>query len=129
VGNPQCALVCPAIPGDWLELGRRLESHPRWPNRSNISFVRAIGRHTVEARFYERGAGWTKSSGTGATGAVFAAMRKGMVDPPVTVLTEAGALAFREQGSLFLTGPAEIVAQGEFYLNPSSSPLRSSTPI
>ncbi|MDX2179457.1 MAG: diaminopimelate epimerase [Bryobacteraceae bacterium] len=117
VGNPQCALICDEIPSDWVERGRRLESHPRWPNRSNISFVRAIDRHTVEARFYERGAGWTMSSGTGSTGAAFAAMHKGLVEPPLTVLTEAGPLAFREEsGSLLLTGPAELTARGEFYL-------------
>jgi len=116
VGNPQCALICDEIPSDWVERGRRLESHPRWPNRANVSFLRALDRHTVEARFYERGAGWTMSSGTGSTGAAFAAMHKALAQPPLTVLTEAGPLLFRqENGSLFLTGPAELTVRGDFY--------------
>jgi diaminopimelate epimerase len=117
VGNPQCAIVTDTIPETWVEIGRKLESHPRFPNRTNVSFVRALDRHTVEARFYERGAGWTKSSGTGSTGAAFAAMHRGLVEPPVTVITEAGPLEIRSQGTLWLTGPAEITARGEFFWN------------
>ena len=117
VGNPQCAIVADSIPDTWVEIGRKLESHSRFPSRTNVSFVRAIDRHTIEARFYERGAGWTKSSGTGSTGAAFAAMHRGLVEPPVTVLTEAGPLAIRNNGTLLLTGPAEITARGEFFWN------------
>lgn len=117
VGNPQCALVCEEIPENWVDLGRHLECDPRWPNRSNISFVRAIDRNTVQARFYERGAGWTKSSGTGSTGAAFAAMHKGLVEPPLTVLTEAGPLELRQDGTLFLTGPVEVISRGDFFFS------------
>lgn len=117
VGNPQCAIVGDSIPQDWVELGRSLECHAHFPKRTNVSFVRAVDRHTIEARFYERGAGWTKSSGTGSTGAAFAAMYRGLVEPPVTVLTEAGPLTIRRDGTLFLTGPAEITVSGEFYWN------------
>lgn len=117
VGNPQCALICEAIPDDWKAIGAELERHPRFPNRSNISFVRPIDRHSIAARFFERGAGATMSSGTGSTGAAVAAIHRGLAASPVTILTEAGPLRLRWDDSLYLTGPAELVAQGEFYVS------------
>ncbi|HEY6343573.1 MAG TPA: diaminopimelate epimerase [Bryobacteraceae bacterium] len=118
VGNPQCAVFTPDFDFDfdWRVLGAELESHPRFPHRTNVSFVRVLDRHTVEARFFERGAGATMSSGTGATGAAAAAVARGLVEGPVRVLTPAGPLNFRWEGAdILLAGPAEIVARGEFY--------------
>jgi diaminopimelate epimerase len=70
----------------------------------------------VEARFYERGAGETLSSGTGSTGAAIAAILRALVKSPVSVVTPAGKLGLRWDGDVFLVGPAEIVARGEYYL-------------
>ena len=53
--------------------GPALEAHPNFPNRTNVSFVRKIDAHTIDVRFWERGAGETNSSGTGSTGAATAA--------------------------------------------------------
>lgn len=114
VGNPQCAFVGPEIPADWREFGARVERHELFPNRTNVSFVGARDRHNIDARFFERGAGATMSSGTGSTGAAFAAITRGLADPPVTIHTEAGPLTLRKDGTLFLTGPAEITVRGEF---------------
>jgi diaminopimelate epimerase len=118
VGNPQCAVFPPDFnfDFDWRALGTALESHPRFPHRTNVSFVRVLDRHTIEARFFERGAGATMSSGTGATGAAAAAVARGLVEGPVRVLTPAGPLNLRWEGTdIVLAGPAEIVARGEFY--------------
>jgi diaminopimelate epimerase len=57
------------------------------------------------------------SSGTGSTGAAWAAALRGLVESPVRILTEGGPLDARWDGSVYLTGPAEIVAGGEFYLD------------
>jgi diaminopimelate epimerase len=119
VGNPQCAVFVPDFDFDWRLLGAQLERHPRFPNRTNVSFVRVVDRHTLDVRFFERGAGETMSSGTGSTGAGAAALARGFVESPVCVLTPAGALGnlnARWQGNdIFLAGPAQIVARGEFY--------------
>lgn len=113
VGNPQCAVFTPDFAFDWRALGAHLERHPRFPNRTNVSFVRRIDEHTLDVRFFERGAGETMSSGTGSTGAAAAALARGMVRAPVRVLTPAGPLEIREDNAdLFLTGPAELVARG-----------------
>ena len=118
VGNPQCAVFCNDFEFDWRALGAELERHPRFPNRTNVSFVRVLDRHTLEVRFFERGAGETKSSGTGSTGAAAAALARGLVDGPLEVLTPAGSLNLRwEEADMVLAGPAEIVARGEYYWN------------
>jgi len=114
VGNPQCALFVNEFPSDWIEMGAEIEGHSRFPNRTNVSFVRVIDRHTVEARFYERGAGETMSSGTGSMGAAVAAIARGEAESPVTVRTPAGPLEIRWDGDVYLKGPARIVARGEF---------------
>ncbi|MGC8759607.1 MAG: diaminopimelate epimerase [Bryobacteraceae bacterium] len=117
-GNPQCAVFVDAIPEDWERLGAELERHPRFPNRTNVSFVRVADRENLEVRFYERGAGATESSGTGSTAAFAAARARGLAGGRAIVHTPAGPLRLRvEQGSYFLTGPAEIVAGGEFYFS------------
>jgi diaminopimelate epimerase len=116
VGNPQCAVFATNFEFDWRALGAELERHPRFPNRTNVSFVRVVDEHILDVRFYERGAGETMSSGTGSTGAVAAALARGLVHSPVRVLTPAGPLDLRLEGDdLLLGGPAEIVATGEFY--------------
>ena len=114
VGNPQCAAPVADFDFDWRGMGAEIERHPHFPNRTNVSFLRASGEHTLEVRFWERGAGETMSSGTGSTGAFAAAVERGLVRSPALVLTPAGPLDLRWDGDVFLTGPAEIVADGVF---------------
>jgi len=119
VGNPQCAVFVADFDFDWRALGAELERHPRFPNRTNVSFIRVTDRHTLDVRFFERGAGETMSSGTGSTGAVAAAMALKIAESPVSVLTPAGPLKLHSQGDdILLAGPAEIVARGNFFWNP-----------
>ena len=117
VGNPQCAVFVDAFPQDWEALGAEIEGHAHFPKRTNVSFVRVADEHTIDTRFYERGAGVTLSSGTGSTGAAVAAILRKLVVSPVTVRTPAGeSLRLRWDDSVYLTGPAEIVGAGEFYI-------------
>jgi len=115
VGNPQCAIPVDDFDFDWRAAGAEIERHPHFPNRTNVSFLRARDAHTLEARFWERGAGETMSSGTGSTGAFAAAVRRGLVSSPACVDTPAGPLDLRWDDDVYLTGPAEIVAQGVFF--------------
>jgi len=116
VGNPQCAVFTGNFDFDWRTMGAELERHPRFPQRTNVSFIRVVDEHTLEVRFFERGAGETMSSGTGSTGAAAAAIARGVVRSPVRVLTPSGPLDLRlENDDMYLKGPAEIVAEGQFY--------------
>ena len=115
VGNPQCAMPVENFDFDWRAMGAEIEHHPHFPKRTNVSFVRPVDRHTIDVRFWERGAGETMSSGTGSTGAAAVAIARGLVESPVRVLTPAGPIDLRFEGDIFLTGPAELVASGEFF--------------
>lgn len=115
VGNPQCAVPVDQFEFDWRSAGSAIEHDHRFPNRTNVSFIRPVDRHLIEVRFWERGAGETNSSGTGSTGAAVAAIARGFADSPVTVLTPAGPLIVRFDGeNASLTGPAEFIAEGFF---------------
>ena len=115
VGNPQCAVFIKEFPRNWPVIGAEIESHPQFPKHANVSFVRVVDEHTLDVRFFERGAGQTLSSGTGSTGAVAAAILRKAAASPVTVKTEAGDLKLRWDDSIYLTGPAVIIGSGEFY--------------
>jgi diaminopimelate epimerase len=104
VGNPHAV-----VRGDPAEIGRigpLLESHPRFPERTNVQVVRVDGAGEVTARVWERGVGETAASGTSAV-AVAAATHG---DGEVVVHFPGGDLRVRlEKGRAFLTGPAERV--------------------
>ena len=76
VGNPQCAVPVEDFDFDWRAMGAEIESHPHFPERTNVSFFKPVDEHAIEVRFYERGAGETMSSGTGSTGAAAAAVAR-----------------------------------------------------
>ena len=116
VGNPQCVFVVDEFPLDWRSVAAEAEGHSRFPKRTNVSFVKPLDRHAIAAVFYERGAGETRSSGTGSTGAGVAAVLRGVVESPLEINTPAGLLHLRWDESVFLTGPAETVGEGVFFL-------------
>jgi diaminopimelate epimerase len=115
VGNPQCAVPVADFDFDWRALGAEIERHPHFPHRTNVSFLRARDAHTLDVRIWERGAGETMSSGTGTTGAFVTAVERGLIESPACVVTPAGPLHLRWDGAVFLTGPAQIVAEGAFF--------------
>ena len=118
MGNPHCSLFFDDLPprDEWRRIGREIESHPFFPDRTNVEFVRVGDRGEIEARFWERGVGETRASGTGSAAAAVAAMLKGLVDRAVTVRTAGGSLRVEwpEGGRVRQTGPAELVFSGDY---------------
>ena len=118
MGNPQCIVFREDPAMDWQALGADLERHPFFPDRANIGFVRVLGRDRIEARFWERGAGHTLASGTGACACAVAANLAGHTGRKVTVEVERGRMEvwWRDDGMVDLIGPAEITVEGvHFY--------------
>jgi len=102
VGNPHA--VVEADPSELPQIGPALETHPRFPNRTNVQVARWIDDDTIEARVWERGVGETESSGTSAI-AVAAAF--GAKD--VKIRFPGGDLHVRLVGDrAYLTGAAEL---------------------
>jgi len=118
MGNPHCSLFFDALPGreDWHRIGAAIETHPFFPRRTNVEFVRVLSRGEIEVRFWERGVGETLASGTGSAGAAAAAILKGLVDRAVTVRTAIGSLRVEWPvgGQILQTGPAEVALTAVF---------------
>lgn len=101
VGNPHAVVV--GDPDDIVALGPALETHPRFPNRTNVQVVRVDGPGEVTARVWERGVGETTASGSSAV-AVAAATHD---DGDVLVHFPGGDLRVRlHDGRATLIGPA-----------------------
>ena len=119
VGNPQCILFAEELPveKEFRRLGRALEVHSSFPERTNVIFAVIRDPHQLEIKIWERGVGPTHSSGTGCCGAAVAAIRSGKAQSPVTVQTETGSqLVEWETGKqVVLTGYSEFIAKLTFY--------------
>jgi diaminopimelate epimerase len=116
LGNPHCALFCDVEADDALlqRLGPVLETHPFFPHRTNVEFVTVRSRSELRVRFWERGVGVTRASGTGAASAAVAAMLKGLADRRVRVICDGGTLdiAWPEGGHVRQVGEVEILFEG-----------------
>ncbi|HVB40673.1 MAG TPA: diaminopimelate epimerase [Terriglobales bacterium] len=119
MGNPQCVVRVLEFPADWEAMGAALESHPHFPHRTNVEFVRVVDRHHLEIRIFERGVGPTHSSGTGSCAAAVAAIRAGWADSPMQVTTPGGVQRVswtgRDGSTVRLLGPARLVAEGLYF--------------
>lgn len=104
-------------------IGPQVEGHERFPRRVNAGFLQIVSRSEVKLRVYERGSGETLACGTGACAAVVAGIRLGWLDEAVEVHTHGGDLRIEWAGltqgleaSVFMTGPAQTVFEGEIEL-------------
>jgi diaminopimelate epimerase len=115
VGNPH-AVVFTDDPSRslLLRLGPLLETHPRFPGRTNVQLAHVSGRHDVQVLVWERGAGETSASGSSAVAVAAVAIVQGSCDSPVHVHMPGGTLDVRiDAGQAKLVGPAEEICRGE----------------
>ena len=104
VGNPHAVVL--GDPADLPELGPLLETHPHFPNRTNVQIARIDRPGEVTARVWERGVGETTASGSSAVAVAAATHGEG----EVLVHFPGGDLHVRlRDGHATLTGPAEPV--------------------
>jgi diaminopimelate epimerase len=123
VGNPHFVLFVEtedfrAHGMTWQELGERIATSPLFPHGTNVEFVRVNSPAEIEFRIYERGCGPTTSSGTGTCASSAAAMALRGTGREVTAIAEGGPQRTvwpANDAVMLLTGPAEIVCQGEAY--------------
>ncbi|HEU4979488.1 MAG TPA: diaminopimelate epimerase [Solirubrobacteraceae bacterium] len=118
IGNPQTAIHVGSLAElealDLSALGPPIEHDARFPHRTNVSWFTEDSGAAIRARIFERGAGETRSSGTGACGAAVAHVLRGG-DSPVTVRLDGGELEVEvgEDLHVDLTGWAVPVYAGE----------------
>ncbi|MGQ4388077.1 diaminopimelate epimerase [Streptomyces sp. SAS_270] len=123
MGNPHAV----AFVDDLAHAGSLYDAPPfspasAYPAGVNVEFVVDRGPRHVAMRVHERGAGETRSCGTGACAVAVATARRDGTDPavtgtPVTYTVDVlgGRLVITEHpdGAIEMTGPAVIVAEGE----------------
>ena len=52
MGNPHCCIFVDDFDSvDWRRLGRVIESHPLFPEKTNVMFIRVIDRDTDRAAY------------------------------------------------------------------------------
>jgi diaminopimelate epimerase len=115
LGNPHCVVFYPEpTPDIARRFGPLLEKHCRFPNRTNVQFLKVLNRHQLLIEIWERGAGYTMSSGSSSCAAAAAAFKLGLCERQVVVQNPGGSLivAISENLEIKLTGPAERVFYG-----------------
>jgi diaminopimelate epimerase len=115
VGNPHAVIQREPMRVDLLRLGPQVETHERFPERTNVQLVRVDGRSELTALVWERGAGETAASGSSAVAVAGVAVANGWCESPVTVRMPGGELrvAIDAEMRAALTGPAERICEGE----------------
>ncbi len=117
VGNPHTVLFVNDFDFDWHTLGAEIERHRLFPHRTNVEFVRVVNRRLLRVADWERGAGATGSSGTGAAAAVCAAVMLGYAERNCRVQFATGDLQVNWDPAsdiIGLSGPVEFVCEGTF---------------
>jgi diaminopimelate epimerase len=120
MGNPHAAIfVADVNTVDVEKKGPPIETHPRFPEKTNVEFIEIVNEHEINMRVWERGAGETLACGTGACAAVVASHLNGKTDAEVMVHLAGGDLNIRwdkETNHIHKTGPATFVFSGNFQL-------------
>lgn len=115
VGNPHAVVRCEEPAREvLLRLGPLIETHPRFPGRTNVQLACVDGSHATRALVWERGAGETSASGSSAVAVAATAVARGWCESPVTVHMPGGELQVRlHDDRATLVGPAECIFVGE----------------
>ncbi|WP_413200368.1 diaminopimelate epimerase [Nostoc piscinale] len=127
IGNPHCVISLAEVDAAIAKkYGSILETHPLFPNRTNVQFMQVINRHTIKIEIWERGSGYTLASGSSSSAAAAVAHKLGLCDSPITVQMPGGEILIQinDEFQISMTGSVTKVAQGEL-----SAELSDFTPL
>ena len=117
MGNPHAVLLVDDVDNyPVADIGAQIEWHASFPQRVNAGFMQVLNENTIKLRVYERGSGETLACGSGACAAAVAGIQLGLLQSPVLVHARGGDLTIEwagESSPVLMTGPAEIVFEGE----------------
>lgn len=115
IGNPHCVILKPEISAaEAKEMGPLIEVEPRFPNRTNVQFMKIVDRSNIQIEIWERGAGYTLASGSSSSAAAAVAHRLGLCDSQITVHMPGGKIEIKiaEDFAVSMTGTVTRVAEG-----------------
>jgi len=120
MGNPHAVVLVDNVETAAVsKLGPQIESHSQFPQHVNAGFMQVVNSHEINLRVYERGSGETLACGTGACAAVVSGIQLNLLQSPVLLNMRGGQLQIEWAGeaqSVMMTGPAEIVFEGQIEL-------------
>lgn len=115
IGNPHCVLPLEEISAKLAhEFGPLLETHPIFPRKTNVQFLKIIDRANIQIEIWERGAGYTLASGSSSSAAAAVAHRLGLVDRAISVHCPGGVIKIeiRDGYDILMTGGVTRVSSG-----------------
>lgn len=117
MGNPHLVTFVHEFPQEWQALAMGIQRSAHFAQDGvNVEFAEPRGKHDLYVRFFERGAGETRSSGTGSCAAAVAAIAAQRAESPVRVHAPGGTQTVRKEGkNIFLRGTARLICSGEFF--------------
>jgi len=118
VGNPHCVVLREKVSEEEARrLGPLIENDSRFPNRTNVQFMKVLDRSNIQIEIWERGAGYTLASGSSSSAAAAVAHRLGLCEGHITVHMPGGELDIRisEDFSVRMTGPVTKIAEGNLF--------------
>ena len=116
MGNPHFVVFVNEFPAKWQSVAADIQRSERFPQGVNVEFVRTVSDCELEARFFERGAGETMSSGTGTSAVAAGGIAIGRVHGRVQVNAPGGPQWVTWEDELLLEGPATLICRGEYFL-------------
>ncbi|MDM5299354.1 diaminopimelate epimerase [Bacillus pumilus] len=121
MGNPHIVFYLEDIEKAPLDsLGPVIEKHETFPEGVNVEFVQIVSETELHFRVWERGSGITQACGTGACAAAVSTIVNGHAkkETDMTVHLAGGDLIIRwkDNDHVLMTGPAETICDGRFYL-------------
>lgn len=120
MGNPHAVIHVDDVDMVAVDtLGSLVESHPCFPQHTNVGFMQILSRSHIKIRVYERGVGETLACGTGICAAVVTGIRMGWLDEQVYADARGGTLRVNWAGisktmtePVWMNGPAHTVFEG-----------------
>ncbi|MCS5422225.1 MULTISPECIES: diaminopimelate epimerase [Psychrilyobacter] len=99
---------------DLVEVGKTIENHPLFPQKTNVNFVQILDVDEILVDTWERGAGHTLACGTGSCASVVMGELLGYLSSKVIVHLTLGDLIIEVKDEVYMTGPSEFIAKGEY---------------
>jgi diaminopimelate epimerase len=118
IGNPHTVVLCNDISEEMArKLGPLIETDKRFPNRTNVQFMKVQDRENIRIEIWERGAGYTLASGSSSSAAAAVAYRLGLCDPHITVHMPGGILDITVDKDFFvqMKGPVTRICEGTLF--------------
>jgi len=117
MGNPHAVIFEEHCTDELVQVwGRKIETHPFFPKKTNVEFVKVLSEKEIRVRVWERGCGETMACGTGACASVVAGVINKMLGHSVTVHLPGGDLFIewdgKETSPVYMTGPANVTFKG-----------------